>query len=75
MSNKWVCVVVFKYPSKTNPVVVNVYGYPTKKEAVAHQYRAKKTAREAGFYDEDRVIAIRVRPIIDDEFLAAEGKS
>jgi len=64
--NRWVLVVVSRYPSPTNPVVVNVFGYPTKALAQAHERRTKKHARE----NDLDVIAIRVRPIIDDEFLA-----
>lgn len=68
--NKWALVVVAEWPSRTRPIVVNVYGYPTKKEAESHQRKTKKAAKDF----QGKVIAVRVRPIIDDEFLEEETR-
>jgi hypothetical protein len=67
-ASRWALVVVFT--SKAGRVVVNVFGYATEQEAMAHLRRTKKEFKE-GFSGE--VIAVRVRPIIDDEFIAEEN--
>jgi hypothetical protein len=62
----YVNVVVFEYPSKTRPIVVNVYWFSTKAKAQSSQRRAKRdTPRfEAGG---GKVIANRVRPAYAEE--------
>lgn len=61
-THRWVHVVVFENEnfSPTRPVVVNVYGYETKKEAQKHQRRAKREGERRGI----TVIANRVRPVL-----------
>jgi hypothetical protein len=64
----WVVVVVFRYDSPTEPIVVNVYGYQRKSEAMSRQRAIKKLAKDDGVTD--RLIACRVRPVytdLDDE--------
>ena len=61
-THRWVHVVVFEYPSPTRPVVVNVYGFHTKKEAETSQRRSKREEVPGGL----KVIANRVRPVLVD---------
>ena len=69
---RWVNVIVYRYPSKTNPVIVNVYGFATKKEAQASQRAARRSFKELpvpqsmDLNGESRLIANRVRPVLVD---------
>jgi hypothetical protein len=57
----WVVVVVFRYDSPTEPIVVNVFGYESQREATARQRRIKALAKRQGVTD--RLVACRVRPV------------
>lgn len=57
-------VVVFE---RNGVTYVNVYGYPNQSEARKHKRRADKEVKEVD--SKTKVIAVRVRPIIDDVFL------
>lgn len=65
--NTHVCVVVFERKGR---VYVNAYGYPTEGAARSHQRRSKRAVENGDVDPSTKVIAIRVRPIIDEEYLA-----
>jgi hypothetical protein len=58
----WALVVVYEYPSKTRPIIVNVYEYPERKDALTEQRRVKEEVKTA-HNGQGRLIACRVRPI------------
>lgn len=61
----YVVVVVYRYPSKTNPIIVNVYGHPTEAKARSQQLRIRREAKKERI-DPERIIAVRVRPILEE---------
>jgi len=65
MLNKFAVVCVFLIKTK---VYVNVYGFPTKKEAEAYRRKVDKEIKQNPS-EHRKVIALRVRTIIDDEYL------
>lgn len=69
--NRWALVVVFEKHTKTRPIVVNVFPYPTKKEALAHRRRTK--ADFDSYSKGITVLALRVRPLLDQEWFDREN--
>lgn len=57
----FVCVVVFKYPSPTNPVIVNAYYHPDKPDAEAHKRQIIRDAKR-DHIDMSR-LTVRVKPL------------
>lgn len=69
--NRWAYVTVMQsMNAPTQPIYVNVFGFQTKSEAQAFQ---RKSRQDTSTQSAVKVIADRVRPIIDDEFLEDLG--
>lgn len=68
--NRWVYVTVWQsLNTATQQIHVNVFGYPTKNEALSWQRKARESLRDEPRRD-IAVLADRVRPLIDDEYIA-----
>lgn len=68
--NRWAYVMVWQaLKPASQPIHVNVFGYPTQKEAEARRRATRKRLRDSPRPD-IAVLADRVRPIIDDEFIS-----
>ena len=59
---RWVNVVVFRHDLETQPIIVNVYWFETKDEALASHRKAKNQTDREGVVG--RVIANWVRPAL-----------
>lgn len=69
--NRWALVAVIQKHTKTSPIMVNVYPHPTKKQALAD---LRKTKADFDSYSKGiTVLALRVRPLLDQEWFDREN--